>query len=257
VKALLLNGAVKPQDWTNSPAHPLDLRYGAGIVNVLNSWKQLTGGKQSSVEATSVAIGANHAPGSSTNNVASVGWDFSSITNLRSGPSFQDRVHHYYFTVTGKTGSRAGFTATLVWNRGAGEVTINDLNLYLYNAATGSLIAVSTSSVDNVEHIFYASLPPGRYDLQVVKSAALSLSTSETYALAYEVLAPSLSISRSGSNVTVAWPVYPDGFVLQATTNLLNPGWSAVGATPVLTNNQNAVTLPITNAHRFFRLRRP
>src|SRR5262249_26710500 len=41
VKALLLNGAVKPSGWTNANFSPLDARYGAGIVNVFNSYAQL------------------------------------------------------------------------------------------------------------------------------------------------------------------------------------------------------------------------
>ena len=45
VKALLLNGAIKPADWTNHAASPLDTRYGAGVLNVFNSYKQLAGGK--------------------------------------------------------------------------------------------------------------------------------------------------------------------------------------------------------------------
>ncbi len=36
VKALLLNGAVKPADWTNNAPSPLDTRYGAGVLNVFN-----------------------------------------------------------------------------------------------------------------------------------------------------------------------------------------------------------------------------
>jgi Subtilase family len=36
VKALLLNGAVKPANWANVPPSPLDYRYGAGFLNVFN-----------------------------------------------------------------------------------------------------------------------------------------------------------------------------------------------------------------------------
>ena len=45
LKALLLNGAVKPAGWTNSSASPLDARYGAGLVNIFNSYTELAGGK--------------------------------------------------------------------------------------------------------------------------------------------------------------------------------------------------------------------
>ncbi len=53
IKALLLNGAVKPPDWTNSNSSPLDARYGAGVLNVFNSYEQLAGGKQGVSDQTS------------------------------------------------------------------------------------------------------------------------------------------------------------------------------------------------------------
>ena len=46
VKALLLNGATKPAGWTHTSTQPLDTTYGAGEVNVFNSWKELRAGDQ-------------------------------------------------------------------------------------------------------------------------------------------------------------------------------------------------------------------
>ncbi len=44
IKALLINGAVKPLGWTNSSFFPLDARYGAGVLNVFTlppaHWRQ-------------------------------------------------------------------------------------------------------------------------------------------------------------------------------------------------------------------------
>ena len=62
IKALLLNGAVKPAGWTNSTAAPLDTRYGAGVLNVFNAYEQLAGGKHGYLAASSVAIGGAHPP---------------------------------------------------------------------------------------------------------------------------------------------------------------------------------------------------
>ena len=66
IKALLLNGAVKPSGWTNSSTMPLDARYGAGVLNIFNSYKQLTGGKHSFIVATTVATGGAHPPTGAT-----------------------------------------------------------------------------------------------------------------------------------------------------------------------------------------------
>ena len=259
IKALLLNGAIKPSNWTNSPAHPLDLRYGAGIVNVFNSWKQLSSGKKAFIEATSHAAGGAHLPGANTNNVSLVGWDFNSITNFRVAGNYQDRVHHYYFNVPTANGDPFTFTASLVWNREAGQSAIKDLNLFLYNANTGNLIASSTSGVDNVEHLFGAKLPPGRYDLQVFKNAVGvgSSSASETYAVAFEAFSVRLAVSRTNNTLYVSWPIAPTGFILQSTTNLSTLLWSNVVASSTITNDQNLISLPLAEPQHFFRLQRP
>ncbi|MGI8967074.1 MAG: S8 family serine peptidase, partial [Limisphaerales bacterium] len=71
VKSLLLNGAIKPLDWTNGISTPLDARYGAGILNIFNSHHQLTGGKRSPVETIGVPVGGSHFPGNNPNNISS------------------------------------------------------------------------------------------------------------------------------------------------------------------------------------------
>ena len=204
VRALLLNGAVKPSNWTNSASAPLDQRYGAGMVNIFNSFKQLTFGQRPYIEATSHTVGSAHGPGASQSYVSTLsGWDFNTITNIRVAGNYQDRVHHYYFTLTNVPSGAYTLTATLVWNRPDSSSTINDLDLFLYNKTTGAIIASSTSSVENLGHIFIPTLAPGQYDLQVFKSGddAKRITTSETYALAFEIFTMPMSIVRSATNV--------------------------------------------------------
>jgi hypothetical protein len=262
LKALLINGAIKPGDWTNASPSPLDPRYGAGTVNVFESYKQLAGGKHAFIATTSVSpVGSAHPPTAATNNESSLsGWDFNTLT---SGIT-TDRINHYYFNLAGGTGNAAfTATATLVWNRQAGQTGINDLNLYLYNTSNGNLVASSVSTVDNVEHLYILKLPAGRYDLQVFKSGGLptggrNISNAETYALAFEFFtAPALTLARSGSNIVLAWPVYPAGFALESTPALTSPiTWTTVGTTPVIANNQNSVTIDSSSGNQFFRLSR-
>jgi hypothetical protein len=256
VKALLLNGAIKPAGWTNGAASPLDARYGAGVLNIFNSYKQFAGQKQTNLVSASVSAGAAHPPTGATNTIGVLsGWNF---TNLTSSSSL-DAVAHYYFNVTNGT-SNATFTATatLVWNRQQNKSSINKLHLFLYNAANSNLVAVCTSAVDNVQHLFVPKLPQGRYDLQVLKKGGSYVTPGETYALAFEFFSLSLSATQSGANFVLCWPVYPAGFVLVSTTNLISPGlWSTNHPAPVVTNNQNYVVLNATNRNLFFRLRRP
>jgi hypothetical protein len=150
-------------------------------------------------------------------------------------------------------------TATLVWNRPFNQTNINNLDLYLYDADSSNLVAVSASAVDNVEHIWLPQLPQGRYDLQVLKHGGpKTVSNNETYALAWEFFCMTLNVTQSDTNVVLTWPIYPDGFAVETTTNLASPiVWSPLNATPTVTSNQNQVTLNLTNTSQFFRLQRP
>jgi len=260
LKSLLLNGAIKPPGWTNGTTTPLDARYGAGALNVFNAWNQLRGGKHPFIEATTVANGSAHPPGANTGNEPVLtGWDLNSLTNPL---GLSDRINHYYFNLPGSNSFT--LTATLTWLRPhstlLGPSGINDLNLFLYNTASGQLVLSSTSAVDNVEHIYIPALPPGRYDLQVLKNAQSQVSPDETYALAFEFFNVSMSVRQTNGNAIIQWPIAPTGFELLSATNLGSSlVWSTVTAPATVdTNaNQNVVTVPITGGNQFFLLRRP
>ena len=261
LKALLLNGAIKPANWTNAAASPLDARYGAGVVNVFNSYMQLAGGENSYIVSATVPLGNPHPPTGATGTVAVLsGWDYATLSSSNAW----DRVNHYYFNVTnGLDPAPFTATATLVWNRQQSQTDINDLDLFLYDAATSNLVASSTSLVDNVEHVYVPQLPPGRYDLQVFKNGGTQgvkrITNLETYALAFEFFSPVLlNIAPSDTNVVLTWPVYPAGFMIESATNLDSAAaWSLSAAVPVITNHQNQVVVPDGDGRQFFRLRRP
>jgi hypothetical protein len=184
IKALLLNGATKPAGWTHTQTAPLDPTYGAGILNVFNSYEQLAGGKHAPITSTStLTLGGPHAPptGISGNEPSNIGWDFTTLTMSLSN----DNVEHYFFNVA----SPSTLSALLDWERQDGQATINNLDLYLYDANSGTLIDQSISSVDNVEHLFDQNLPAGRYDLEVLSHGGTIVSPTETYALAYSFAA--------------------------------------------------------------------
>jgi hypothetical protein len=270
LKALLLNGAVKPSDWTNATFSPLDLRYGTGLVNVFNSYEQLAFGKHGAIVSNSVTSGSPHPPTGATGTVGALsGWDFGSVSST-AGSIFPpspatDGVKHYFFNVTNHSG-RAAFSATitLAWNRpnsGSSSVqsAINNLGLFLYNTANSNLVMVSTSKVDNVQHIFVPSLDPGRYDLQVWKAGGSGIvSASESYALAWAFTAQSLTVAQVGSSVVLSWPPYPADFRVEAATNLETGPWID-GPLPLigLVNGTNTMQLPMDQNARFFRLKQP
>jgi hypothetical protein len=67
---------------------------------------------------------------------------------------------------------------------------------------------------------------------------------------------PSLNISRSGPNITLAWPLWATNFVLQQTAELPAslPDWTNLPLIPTITNNQNTIILPLDDSGHFYRL---
>jgi hypothetical protein len=260
VKALLLNGAVKPADWTNVAPAPLDFRYGAGRLNVFNAYEQLAGGQHGFIASFTPSAGGPHPPSGATGTVAAPsGWDFNSLTSL-AHPAV-DAVNEYFFNVTnGDANAQFTATATLVWNKQQGQSAINNLALFLYNCANSNLVACSTSLVDNVQHLFVPNLAQGRYDLQVWKAGGSGIvSAGESYALAWEFFSERLNETNSGTSVALSWPVYPAGFVVESAPSLSPPqNWSTNNIPPpAVTNFQNYLILNAVNAQQFFRLRQP
>jgi hypothetical protein len=181
IKALLMNGAVKPSGWTRTTTTPLDPNYGAGVLSVFNSYEQLIAGQHgdslSNSSTTPITTGGI---------VPATGWNRTTITSS----SLTNGANHYLFSLTG-TGTYA-VSATLVWDRDSGQSGINNLELLLYNAATDTLVDSSIGTADNVQDVYQPNLPPGLYDLEVVKLAGTVgqsgyVSDSETYSLAFSV----------------------------------------------------------------------
>ncbi len=211
VKALILNGAVKDFSWTHSSTQPLDTRRGAGMLEINHSHLILEGGKHNSISGSDESSGGVHTPSSSTSgNVASpIGWNFETITDSSfSIFTTRDRVENYYFDHT----TVKDVVATLTWNRQLNKTSINNLDLYLFNANTGAVVESSVSAVDNVEHIYSRDLPIGRYVLQVVKRGSGRVSNSEEYALAFRFSEPApdapttlVATTISNNQIDLTW----------------------------------------------------
>lgn len=170
IKAILLAGASKqnlPQWQRDSTAEPYDDVFGAGELNIANSWHILQAGEQTfstSAEGTSR------------------GWDFATTTTNTAG-------RRYFFSIPAGSVAET-FSAALTWHRGLTNLlgnytsSLTNLTLKLYAASgliAGALISSSTSSVDNVEHLHLYNLPPGQYLLEITANA-----NNRDYALAWE-----------------------------------------------------------------------
>jgi autotransporter-associated beta strand protein len=244
VKALLLNGAVKPGDWTHDSAVPLDRRYGAGVLNVFNSYNTLVAGEYiRTSSSTTGSVGGSHPPVNATTGlVGAVGWNLATRGSTGSG----DGVDHYVIDLSqNPAGVPLILTATLTWQRDldsaltteiintGGTVsafttainTINNLDLYLYDANTQALVDQSVSSIDNVEHLYTLNLAPHKYDLQVLKNGGSVgspnvYSSMETYGLAWN--AASITTVKSVTN-NVALTFSQTSSIAVAAT-ILGPG---------------------------------
>ncbi len=153
IKALLMAGATKSEfpGWSNSPTQPLDIIYGAGEVNIFNSYETLIAGRQHPQQIPSTLMG----------------WDNNSTTGTT----------HYYITVP--AGKTINLSAVLTWHRRFSNdstwlsmpVLMENLDLQLHAADAGfnvgAPITESKSAVDNVEHIYAKSLSAGNYVLSV------------------------------------------------------------------------------------------
>jgi hypothetical protein len=197
IKALLMAGATKEEfpGWSHTSAQPLDAIYGAGEVNIYNSYKMLLAGRQQASSASQLNIS---------------GWDTSQTTTVT-------KKLYYINVPTGKT---LQLSAVLAWYRhvqpDSGWYTlvsvVNNLNLTLWNADSSynllSKVTESLSTIDNVEHIYEKTLAPGVYALEVVAPVS-----GEKYGLAWRGVysdgttsvnvAPSITTQPTSQSVTV------------------------------------------------------
>lgn len=158
IKAVLLAGAYKPDNWAPPEGVPLDKNLGAGVVDL---------------DRSIIMLEAGHVePGNDT--TQRYGWSFAPVGSARQ--------RTYRFTLDKPQGES---TFALTWHRKIAGVidgqwddtpsTANlDLALFRINGEEGEegeekqeLVAASTSAVDNVELIHTKSLEPGHYELRV------------------------------------------------------------------------------------------
>jgi len=162
MKAIIMAGASKTPfpTWSNTTTQPLDSKFGAGEVNVYNSYKILQAGESNGVIGIPVA----------NSNIK--GWDY--------GASIDPTQPLYWNINVGETSTEASILLT--WNAkyqdGSGNfsstLSLANMDLKLFNSTTsflGTEIGSSLSLVDNVEHIYLKNLSPGLYTIQVSSNA--------------------------------------------------------------------------------------
>jgi hypothetical protein len=163
MRAILMAGATKTEfpSWDRTVTRPLDEVYGAGELNVYNSYQILQGGQFAGVTTEpTFSVGIN-------------GWDY--VATLQPSDTL-----YYNFTVAGGQ-LLSEFSVSLNWNLEvndldgsasvfAPEFFLANMSLRLFDSTDtflGSLLDASLSPVDNVEHIYLTGLNAGTYTIAV------------------------------------------------------------------------------------------
>lgn len=174
MKAIIMAGATKTEfpGWSNTTTRPLDSVFGAGELNIYNSYKILLGGEQA---------------GSSTEPVLASslrGWDYADAINPLGS------LYWNFNVAAGHEISEASILLT--WNAQYGTSNFNNtlslanMDMRFYNSTggfLGTLLSSSLSTVDNVEHIYLKNLTAGTYTL------AINSNFSTSFGLAWNLVA--------------------------------------------------------------------
>jgi hypothetical protein len=149
-------------------ANGLDSRYGAGQVNIYNSYRILAGGEQPSSQLRG-------------SDIHSFGFDYGSI----GGPNGFRRPASYFFNATA---SDLSLFASLVWNLDVSndaQLTsrLYNFDLSLFDVTNNRLVATSASTLDNTENLYFKLLLGNRYEMRVTTTET----TPWDYALAWRI----------------------------------------------------------------------
>ncbi|SHJ78414.1 hypothetical protein SAMN02745181_2603 [Rubritalea squalenifaciens DSM 18772] len=243
IKACLLAGATKDEfpNWSQTEARPLDSTFGAGELNIYNSYRIIE-------EAES-----------STGNVSHRGWARNSVTTS-GNPNNQVRT--YTFTTPNYPAGEIRLSAALIWQREVSNITysyqsLDNLRLELLDSGD-SLIQASDSSEDNVEHIWNTGLQPNTtYSLQVTSNSgesSFSLAWHVDFAPANPVLT---ALSRNPSDIQLSFlNLQPNlDYYVQRSTTFSETSWSNIAPlVPTTSSDSYTDNSPPGTDKVFYRL---
>jgi len=168
--------------YTVSTSNGLDARYGAGELDMVNSYEIITAGEQDSREEGNLT------------DISASGFDYD--------PSFTDADGATYdFTIS----VPSLLAATLVWNVDididdvvevnnevnpnlTNAATLYDLDLLLIDRSSGTQVAGSQSTIENTENIYLPTLGAGDYSLSVVPKSGQSFTWDYGLAWRFEAI---------------------------------------------------------------------
>ncbi len=179
IKTLLLNSAVKPADYFTdayapTAAHPLNARYGAGVVNILDAVLALDAGEHAASAHAIAASGTYVFANPAVPALGAEGWNLATLV----ASAGSDAMDIYALSL----GAGQSLAATLSWAADNAN-SIDAMGLALY-AASGTRLAGSDVAASNVQQINVADTTSGTYDLVVTLHGGATTLT-DPYAIAW------------------------------------------------------------------------
>lgn len=159
MKSILMAGATKTEfsSWSRTPSQPIDVVFGAGEMNVQNSYHILVAGEQ---DASST--GGHY------------GWDDASLSTAGSTIYTIDICEPVDELSAILTWNRTIDSASWLGGGGFSETVANmSLQLHRTDGGTPELYDSSDSTIDNIEHVYLRKLPAGTYTLTVTTDVAV------------------------------------------------------------------------------------
>jgi hypothetical protein len=180
IKTLLLESAVRPTDYfTDAYApdatHPLNARYGAGVVNILDAVTALEAGEHAASAQATAAIGHDSFTAPATTPFADRGWDLATLV----ASVGSEAMDIYALTLT----AGESLTATLSWAANDAN-SIDAMGLALYTNV-GTRLVNSEIAASNVQQINITAEASGTYDLVVTLEGSVGAALTDAFAVAW------------------------------------------------------------------------
>jgi alpha-tubulin suppressor-like RCC1 family protein len=140
-------------------------------------------------------------------------------------------------------------------NNGSGQSTIPAGLNGVVAVAAGGFQSMALKSDGTV--VAWGNNDHGQTIVPVGFENVFAIAAGGYHSLALVADAPALVVQASGDSVVLSWPLWAQGFALQATLNLADASsWTPVLTVPVVEGSQHRVTEPIAGTVRFYRLRK-
>lgn len=176
----IASGSMLAGGWSRTATQPLDDTYGAGQVNVFNSYLMTMGGHYGGSHTDPITVGSH-------------GWDYQTVN-----PGIENELRYSFVIPEGSKAEE--LSIILTWNVEVPDhfstQTLANLNLRLTDSLGGT-VDESISSVDNVEHIYLKDLMAGEYTL-AVSSADLPRDFGLAWRMETLFLNPSADFDNDG-----------------------------------------------------------